>query len=125
MGRPYWYFHHMGLGETIGFSTRLTQNSDGILYSANGFQRLRPRRPDGRPHVAHAHRGTALRAGGRHQHFRRGGSELERVARAVMGYDVYRAPTAAGPFTRLNRELVTGTNYTDPVVGRAATWSGR
>ena len=26
-GRPYWMFHHMALGETIGFSTRLTQNN--------------------------------------------------------------------------------------------------
>src|SRR5262249_3568548 len=33
-GRPDWYFHHMGLGETIGFSTRLTQNNTG-LYQPN------------------------------------------------------------------------------------------
>jgi len=34
----------------------------------------------------------------------------------VVGYHVYRAPTVAGPFTRLNGSLLTSTNYTDPVV---------
>src|SRR5205823_10005799 len=32
-GRPHWFYHHMGLGQTIGYSTRLTQNNpDGGLY---------------------------------------------------------------------------------------------
>jgi len=35
VGRPYWHLHHMALGETIGFSTRLSQNNDGSLYDAN------------------------------------------------------------------------------------------
>src|SRR5207244_9976551 len=26
-GRPHWFMHHMALGETIGYSTRLTQNN--------------------------------------------------------------------------------------------------
>lgn len=26
-GRPYWHLHHMALGETIGYATRLTQNN--------------------------------------------------------------------------------------------------
>ena len=29
-GRPYWYFHHMGLGETIGFSARVSQNNSHL-----------------------------------------------------------------------------------------------
>ena len=35
VGRPYWHFHHMALGETIGFSTRVTQNNQRILYAVN------------------------------------------------------------------------------------------
>lgn len=32
-GRPHWFLHHMALGETIGYSTRLTQNNTpGGLY---------------------------------------------------------------------------------------------
>lgn len=29
-GRPHWYFHYMGLGMPIGYSTKLTQNNYGI-----------------------------------------------------------------------------------------------
>ena len=32
-GRPHWFFHHMALGETIGYSTRLTQNNQGLYRS--------------------------------------------------------------------------------------------
>src|SRR5204863_9463126 len=32
-GSPHWFCHHMALGETIGFSTRLTQNNGPLgLY---------------------------------------------------------------------------------------------
>lgn len=32
-GRPNWQFHHMALGENIGYSTRLTQNNSAGLYT--------------------------------------------------------------------------------------------
>jgi hypothetical protein len=35
-GRPHWFFHHMALGETIGYSARLTQNNKGGLYAPSG-----------------------------------------------------------------------------------------
>jgi hypothetical protein len=31
-GRPHWQFHRMGMGETIGHCTRVTQNNNGNLY---------------------------------------------------------------------------------------------
>ena len=31
-GRPYWFFHHMALGENIGFSGWHSQNNTGALY---------------------------------------------------------------------------------------------
>jgi len=34
-GRPYWNFHHMGLGETIGYDAKLSVNSNGSLYITN------------------------------------------------------------------------------------------
>jgi len=37
-GRPHWYFHHMGLGETIGYSALKTQNNyDSALSQFYGF----------------------------------------------------------------------------------------
>lgn len=34
--RPNWMFHHMALGEPIGYSTRLSMNNNGVLYQS-GF----------------------------------------------------------------------------------------
>ncbi len=31
-GRPHWFFHHMGLGETIGYSSMRTQNNNDSSY---------------------------------------------------------------------------------------------
>jgi hypothetical protein len=35
-GRPSWYFHHMALGEPIGYSCLISQNNTS-LYRANGY----------------------------------------------------------------------------------------
>src|SRR5207244_7923993 len=31
-GRPHWFYHHLGIGETLGYSARVTQNNgpDGL-----------------------------------------------------------------------------------------------
>jgi hypothetical protein len=34
-GRPHYQFHHMGLGENIGYDVKLTQNNPGSLYYAS------------------------------------------------------------------------------------------
>jgi len=34
-GRPYWNFHHMGLGETIGYCAKLSINSNDSVYLTN------------------------------------------------------------------------------------------
>ena len=37
-GRPHWFLHHMGLGETIGYSARLSQNNrNGGTYSPQNY----------------------------------------------------------------------------------------
>ncbi|HEY3385168.1 MAG TPA: T9SS type A sorting domain-containing protein [Saprospiraceae bacterium] len=35
-GRPHWVLHHMGLGENIGYSTRITQNNNGLYFPSYG-----------------------------------------------------------------------------------------
>ncbi|MBE0544980.1 MAG: hypothetical protein IH623_26885 [Verrucomicrobia bacterium] len=114
--RPYWHFHHMGLGETIGFSTRLSQNNDGSLYSANGFPRMvhiaLMGDPTLRMHVVGPPSGLAAQSDP-------GGVKLtwNPSTDTVLGYHVYRSTNAAGPFTRLNGSLITDTNYIDFEVG--------
>ena len=40
VGEPHWFVHHMGLGETIGYGTRLTMNNNTLYQSAsNAFMR--------------------------------------------------------------------------------------
>ncbi|MBK9184536.1 MAG: hypothetical protein IPM83_15895 [Ignavibacteria bacterium] len=36
VGRPHWYLHHMALGETIGYSTRISQNNRPIVGNQFG-----------------------------------------------------------------------------------------
>jgi hypothetical protein len=115
-GRPYCFFHHMALGETIGFSIRVSQNNDS-LYSSGfvGAQWIHIALmgdPTLRMHVvAPASNLMAVASAS-------GGVDLSWNASpdTVLGYHVYRAPTAAGPFTRLTTNLISGTNYTDPVL---------
>jgi hypothetical protein len=112
-GRPYWQFHHMGLGETIGFSTRLTQNNGG-LYDANSDTRevhiALMGDPTLRMHIVAPPSALLVASNGS------GGVGLAWHASPdtnVLGYHVYRATNSAGPFTRLTTNLLTGLNYTD------------
>lgn len=114
-GRPYWYFHHMALGETVGFSARVTQNNQR-LYSGNAYTHsvhiALMGDPTLRMHSVTPPAALAL------QPNPTGGVTLSWRAssEAVAGYHVYAATTTAEPFRRLNAELLLATNYTDPVV---------
>jgi hypothetical protein len=111
-GRPYWYFHHMALGETLGFGARLSQNGTygnslglGMVHVAlmgDPTLRLHPVLPP---------------AGLKVTTNASGGVDLSWAPspEPVLGYHVYRGSNVAGPFTRLTSSLVTGTTYSDPV----------
>jgi hypothetical protein len=115
-GRPKWVVHHMALGETIGFAAKVTQNNTAANYSVNGFDHqiciALMGDPTLRMHIVAPPSAFLVSSDGS------GRVSLSWNASpdSVIGYHVYRAPTAAGPFTRLNSALLTGTNYTDPVI---------
>ena len=104
----------MALGETIGFSTRWAQNNS-TTYDANQAMRYvhiaLMGDPTLRMHVVAPASNLVAMANGF------GGVDLSwsPSTDAVVGYHVYRAPTSAGPFTRLNTALIGTTNYTDAV----------
>jgi hypothetical protein len=112
-GQPHWFFHHLGLGETLGYSTRLTMNNTTLYQNQeNDFTnaiyialmgdpalRMEPIAPAGNLTAAAAPGGVSL--------------SWSASAAPVEGYHVYRAGTPAGPFTRLTTSLVTGTSFTD------------
>lgn len=112
-GRPHLYFHHMAVGEPIGYGIRLSQNNTttylnqqnrhmrGIHVALLGDPTLRlqvvmPPGPvrtgagTGAPSLAWSASGDA-----------------------THGYHVYRATSAGGPFTRVTSSPVSSTSFTD------------
>lgn len=114
-GLPHWFFQHMALGETIGFSTRVTQNFGGKLYVDEVNDEA------GKVHIAlmgdptlrmHPVGPVANLTGIAR------GSQLVTLnwtpsSDAVLGYHVYRAANRSGPFARLTSSLVTSAAFTD------------
>jgi hypothetical protein len=113
-GRPHWFIHPLGLGATIGDTTRLTQNNTStyetqindsahrihIALMGDPTLRLYPVAP------AANLNGNA-----------NGGSVALSWSASndsnIVGYHVYRGTSAGGGFTRVTSAPVTSTSYTD------------
>jgi hypothetical protein len=112
-GRPHHFYHHMGVGETVGYGIRLSQNNEG--HYQNQVQRqLRG------IHIALMGDPTLRMqqlAPPREATARTEGSGVAISWKAspdeVLGYYVYRAGSADGRFTRVTGEPVTGTQFVD------------
>ncbi len=128
-GRPYWLLHPMALGETLGAGALLTQNNSDD-YEANdigdalGTWKVHiglMGDPTLRLHVVTPPSAMLARTGDSP------GVELTWTAspEGVLGYQVYRANAAAGPFTRLNSLPVSGTFFNDLTGGPAHVYMVR
>jgi len=107
-GRPYWYFHHVGVGETLGYSARLSQNNNGTYDGAYGMGIWAGLMGDPTLRMNAVAPPSGLSAGWS------GGTTLLNWTPspdAVLGYNLYRAPGPGGPYTRVNGALATGTSY--------------
>jgi len=124
-GRPHWYYHHMGLGEPIGYSARLTQNNNG-LYQNQVNQNLRGIHialmgdPTLRLHPVAPPSSVTASTGG-------GAVNVSWTASpdTVVGYHVYRANSATGPFTRLTSSPVTSSSFSDAGASGTPTYMVR
>jgi hypothetical protein len=126
-GRPHWFLHHMGLGETIGYGARLTQNNgpsglyqNQINSAAGQIHVALMGDPSLRMHVVAPPtnvRGTT------------NGSSVtvnwSASSDNVVGYHVYRANGTNGSFTRLTTSPITATTYTDSSSGGSANYMVR
>lgn len=112
-GRPHHFYHHMGIGETIGYGIRVSQNNSG-LYQNQVQRQLRG------IHIALLGDPT-LRL---HQLAPPRDLQVQPAAGAVTlqwkpspdrvsGYHVYRGTGPYGPFTRITSEIVGDTRFTD------------
>jgi hypothetical protein len=125
-GRPHWFLQHMGLGETIGFGARLTQNNtDSGLYqnqintAANQIHIALMGDPTLRLHVVAppsslvaAPHGTATAL------------SWMPSTDPVVGYHVYRQG-GDGVFTRLTPAPITTTKYNDQTGSSASNYMVR
>jgi len=115
-GEPHWFVHHMGLGETIGYGTRLSMNNStlyqnqtnlfprAIYVALMGDPTLRMDQvaPPGSPNIAPSSGGVTL--------------TWPASTDEVSGYYVYRSASPNGPFARVTGSLVTGTTFSDTAV---------
>lgn len=114
---PCYVLHHMALGKTIGYSTRISQNN-AAYYNLEGFFDTRNHRsihmslmgdPTLRMHVVQPPANLLS--------FVNGNSVTLRWTKSpqagVLGYNIYRASSPSAQFTRLNSAYVLGSNYVD------------
>ena len=125
-GKPHWYLHHMGLGETIGYGTRLTMNNGGLYKShANPFRRGVHISLLGDPTL----RQDTVAPPGNFKAARSGRNVVltwSPSAEPVSGYHIYRAPPpGGGPYTRLTPRTVATARFTDAGRIEAGTYMVR
>lgn len=118
-GRPHWALHHMGLGETIGYSTLTSQNNNGTYFYAYGGGNINFN-PPSVVHVALMGDPT-LRSDivspvsnvvatkvGNNCHITWSASTQTNV----MGYNIYMKNDTNKTYVKINPTLITGTSYT-------------
>ena len=117
-GYPNWFFHHMGLGETIGYSTVLTQNNGNSLYTLANPS-------NGRVHI------TLMGDPSLRMHIVAPPSSVScstltstttNIAwtaswESVLGYHVYRFNTVTQNWDRRTTSAVTGASFVDNTTG--------
>jgi hypothetical protein len=131
-GRPYLYFHSMGIGETIGAGIRDSQNNDAVgnndYFTPNvntpGLDHLRCIHislmgdPTLRLHPippVDSNFLTAAQSGG--------AVTLNwRAAPGAQGYHVYRSSTFSGPYLRLTANPITTLSFADPAPAGGAQY---
>lgn len=115
-GRPNWFFHHMALGENIGYSSLISQNNSRSIYIPEGYM-------FGAIHVA-LMGDLSLRT----EYIKpaknivitpttKKGALISWIASpdpSVVGYYVYRADSLYGKYTKLSG-LIPGTSFKDTV----------
>lgn len=112
-GRPNWFFHHMALGDNIGYSAKLTQNNITLYtpanYAAGGVHVALMGDPSLRTDYIQPARNLMLSSPFH------SGVTINWTASAdpaVIGYYIYRADSAYGYYQRINATMTSSTTTT-------------
>lgn len=111
-GRPAWHLHHMALGHTLGYSTRLTQNNNALYTISDGTRQVHIALmgdPTLKMHIVKPAGTLSV------ERTTPGKTRLSwyRSADLVEGYHIFRASHLHGTFARINTEAVVDTVYVD------------
>lgn len=117
-GRPNWMFHHMAMGENIGYSTQVTQNNTTTYFPSPypinyGLYNVVSIALMGDPTlrndiVAPVSNVVATKVGNNCNISWSASTET-----ALVGYNIYMKNATNTSYTRINAAPVTGTTYTD------------
>ncbi len=118
-GRPHWYFHHMAMGDPIGYGAKISMNNTGTYlngFSVRGVHMGLMGDPSLRLHVVappptlnltytHPDQQVSLDWGS--------------SSDTVLGYYVYRSQDSLSGYQRMHEDILTATSYTDsfPFIG--------
>jgi hypothetical protein len=111
-GRPHWAFHHMGMGENIGYSTFVTQNNVNTYffnYAATYVDIALMGDPTLRNNVVGPVSNVVATKSGYNCLISWSASTETNVA----GYNLYMKNDTNSTYTRINNTPVTATTYTD------------
>ena len=119
-GRPHWQFHHMGLGETIGYSTQITQNNEGNYFSNYG-ERFTHFALMGDPTlrndvVAPVSAIIATKSGPNC-------NIVWTPSADAIGYNLYSKNDTFPTYKKINTSLITSNNYVDSCLIYSGTYS--
>jgi hypothetical protein len=113
-GRPYWHFHHMALGENIGYSALVSMNNSGI-YDFNNNQRgihmALLGDPTLRAHMIAPVQNLIVAKNGNIAQL-----SWTEPADTILGYNIYRKNDTINIFEKINDKLITSPFYTDSCV---------
>jgi hypothetical protein len=126
-GRPNWFMHQLGMGETLGSMARLSMNAN-LAGSPNYLPPGSSTRsihlglmgdPALRIHAVQPTQGLAAQSASSQVTLTWNAS----TEPGADGYHVYRAASSIGPFTRLTTTPIITTTYTDSAVTAGQSYS--
>ena len=129
VSRPFWFFHPLSMGQTLGYCTKLTQNNSGQAYYTDNTQRHVAFTSDyewglsmGGVHVAlmgdPTLRMSYISAPPTNLSASIVGGNTVKLSwtapiQAAQGYNIYRASSATGIFQKINATLTNSPSFTD------------
>lgn len=111
-GRPHWQFHHMALGENMGYDVRVSQNNSSLYFSNYGGRFIHVALmgdPTLRNDIIAPVSNVVATTVGTNCNITWTASPD-----TILGYNIYMRNDTMTTYTLVNPILIAGTSYTDP-----------